>query len=174
MLMLLSECGVAYVEVLHMGIFPTTILLAIDDSEEAELAAMKAVDLADSTDSELYVVHVGLTPNFLVEGSPGYSRELYEEIEQDAQELLRKLTWRVKAAGGNVAGSYLRMGEVDLEIVSLARELGVGLIVMGCRGRSRIRRAIGGSVSDGVIRHAPCPVLVVRPHESAEIPERVT
>ena len=64
-----------------MSIFPTTVLLAIDDSEEAELAAMKAVDLADSTDSELYVVHVGLAPNFLVEGSLGYSRRLYEEIE---------------------------------------------------------------------------------------------
>ena len=157
-----------------MGIFPTKIVLAIDDSEEAELAAMKAVDLADSTDSELYVVHVGLTPNFLVEGSPGYSRELYEEIEQEAQELLRKLTWRVKTAGGNVAGSYLRMGEVDLEIVSLARELEAGLIVMGCRGHGGIRRAIGGSVSDAVIRHAPCPVLVVRSHESAEIREEVT
>jgi nucleotide-binding universal stress UspA family protein len=172
--MLLSECGVACEEVLEMGIFPTKIVLAIDDSEEAELAAMKAVDLADSTDSELYVVHVGLAPNFLVEGSPGYSRELYEDIEQESRELLRKLTWRVKAAGGNVAGSYLRMGEVDLEIVSLAKELEAGLIVMGCRGRGRIRRAIGGSVSDAVIRHAPCPVLVVRSHESAEIPERVT
>ena len=157
-----------------MGIFPTTILLAIDDSEEAELAAMKAVDLAESTDSELYVVHVGLAPNFLVEGNPDYSCKLYEEIEQESQELLRKLTWRVKATGGNVAGSYLRMGEVHLEIVSVARELEANLIVMGCRGRSRIRRAIEGSVSDAVIRHAPCPVLVVPSHESAEIPERVT
>ncbi len=164
----------AYEEVLDMGIFPTTILLAIDDSEEADLAAMKAVDLADSTDSELHVVHVGLVPNFLVEGSPGYSRELYEDIEQESRELLRKLTWRVKTAGGNVAGSYLRMGEIDLEIVSLARELEAGLIVIGCRGRGRIRRAIGGSASDAVIRHAPCPVLVVRSYKSAEIPERVT
>lgn len=157
-----------------MGIFPTRILLAIDDSKEAELAAIKAVDLADITDSELYVVHVGLAPNFLVEGSPGYSRELYEEIVQESQELLRKLTWRVKATGGDVAGSYLRMGDVDLEIVSLARELEVDLIVMGCRGRSRIRRAIAGSVSDAVIRYAPCPVLVVRSRESAEILKRVT
>ena len=157
-----------------MGIFPTKILLAIDDSEEAELAAMKAVDLADSTDSELYVVHVGLTPNFLVEGSLGYSRRLYQEMEQESRELLRKLTWRVKTIGGNVAGSYLRMGEVDLEIVGLARELEADMIVMGCRGRGGIRRAIGGSVSDAIIRQAPCPVLVVRSHESAGIPERDT
>ena len=133
-----------YEEVLEMGIFPTTILLAIDDSEEAELAAMRAVDLADSTDSDLYVVHVGLAPNFLVEGGPGYSRELYEDIEQESRELLRKLTWRVKTAGGNVAGSYLRMGEVHLEIVTLAGELGAGLIVMGCRGHGGIRRPSGG------------------------------
>ena len=46
----------AYEEVLEMGIFPATILLAIDGSKEAELAAMKAVDLANSTDSELHVV----------------------------------------------------------------------------------------------------------------------
>src|SRR5918999_288043 len=146
--MLLSECGIACDEALEMGIFPTRILLAIDDSEEAELAATKAVDLAHSTDSELHVVHVGLAPNFLVEGSPGYSRKLYEEIEQESQELLRKLTWRVKTTGGNVAGSYLRMGDVVLEIVSLAGEREVDLIVMGCRDRSRIRRAIAGSVSD--------------------------
>jgi nucleotide-binding universal stress UspA family protein len=78
----------------------------------------------------------------------------------------------VKVAGGTVAGSHLRMGEVDLEVVALAKELGVGLIVMGCRGHRGVRRAIEGSISDAVIRHAPCPVLVVRSHEGAETPKR--
>ena len=45
-----------------MGIFPTKILLATDGSEEAELAALRAVDLADATDSELHVGHVGVVP----------------------------------------------------------------------------------------------------------------
>jgi nucleotide-binding universal stress UspA family protein len=157
-----------------LGNFPTRILLAIDASKEAELATVKAVDLADGTDSGLHVVHVGLVPNFLMEGTPGYSRKLYEEIEQESREVLRKLTWRVKVAGGSVTRSHLRMGEVDLEIVGLARELEADLIVMGCRGRGGIRRAIEGSVSDAVVRHAPCPVLVVRSHESAEAPERAT
>jgi hypothetical protein len=43
--------------------------------------------------------------------------------------------------------------------------------VMGCRGHWGIRRAIEGSISDAVIRHAPCPVLVVRSHEGAEATE---
>ena len=157
-----------------MSTFPTRILLAIDGSKEAELAALRAVDLADATDSELHVVHVGVVPRFLESypGTLGYERRLYDQIEEESRQRLRELSWRVKVAGGNVARSHLRMGEGGLEIVALAKELQADLIVMGCRGHRGIRRAIEGSISDAVIRHAPCPVLVVRSHESAEAPER--
>jgi len=157
-----------------MSIFPTKILLATDGSEDAELAALKAVDLANTTDSELHVVHVGLAPSFLMSdpATLSYDRKLYEQIEEESRELLRKLSWQVKVAGGTVAETHLRMGEVDLEIVALAKEIGASLIVMGCRGHRRIRRTIEGSSSDGVIRCAPYPVLVVRSHERAKAPER--
>jgi len=150
-----------------MSIFPTKILLATDGSEEAELAALRAVDLVDATDSELHVVHVGVVPIFLKSypGTLGYERRLYEQIEEVSRELLRKQTWRVKVAGGTVAGAHLRMGQVDLEIVALAEELQADLIVMGSRGLGRVRRALMGSVSDSVVRHAHCPVLVVRPEK---------
>jgi nucleotide-binding universal stress UspA family protein len=150
-----------------MSIFPTRILLATDGSEEAELAALRAVDLADATDSELHVVHVGVVPTFLKSypGTLGYERRLYDQIEEVSRVLLRKQTWRVKAAGGTVAGAHLRMGAVDLEILALAEELGADLIVMGSRGLGGVRRALMGSVSDSVVRHAHCPVLVVRPEK---------
>ena len=156
-----------------MSTFPTRILLATDGSEEAELAALEAMDLAERPGSELHVVHVGVVPAFLetYPGTLGYDRKIYEEIEEESRELLSKLTWQVKVAGGTVAGAHLRMGTVALEIVSLAKELGAGLIVMGCRGHRGIRRVIEGSISDAVIRHAPCPVLVVRSHESAQDPK---
>lgn len=152
-----------------MGFYPTKILLAIDDSEEAKLAALRTVELADGTDSELHVVHVGEVPIFLESypGRLGYDGKLYEQIEEESKELLRKLSWRVKVAGGTVAGAHLRMGAVDLEIIGMAKELRADLIVMGCRGHRRIRRVIEGSVSDAVIRHTPRPVLVVRSHDSA-------
>jgi nucleotide-binding universal stress UspA family protein len=68
-----------------MDIFATKILLATDGSEEAELAARKVVDLADATEWELRVVHVGQLPNFLMSGpdAPVYSRKLREEIEEE-------------------------------------------------------------------------------------------
>jgi nucleotide-binding universal stress UspA family protein len=152
-------------ESIAMSIFPTRILLATDGSEEAELAALRAVELADATESELHVVHVGVVPSFLVSypGTLGYDGKLYEQVLVRSRELLRKQSWRVKAAGGTVAETHLRMGAVALEIVALAEELGADLIVMGSRGLGGVRRVLMGSVSDSVVRHAHCPVMIVRP-----------
>ena len=143
----------------------TKMLLATDGSEEAELATRAAIELAEGTGSELHVVYVEPLPDFMKRndaGIPGYDRELYEKIEEEARETLRKLVWRVKAAGGTVADSHLRMGGVAEEIVAFADELEVDLIIVGSRRLRRIRRALAGSVSESVFRHAHRPVMVVR------------
>ena len=142
----------------------TKVLLATDGSEEAELATRAAVEVSEGTGSELHVIYVEPVPDFMKNGHgmPGYDRELYQMIEEEARETLRKLTWRVKVAGGTVAEAHLRMGGVAEEIVGLADELDVGLIVVGSRGLGRIRRTLAGSVSDSVFRQAHCPVMVVR------------
>jgi nucleotide-binding universal stress UspA family protein len=54
------------------------------------------------------------------------------------------------------------MGSAAAEVVELAEGLEAGLVVMGSRGRSEIGRLLMGSVSDAVVRHAHCPVLVRR------------
>lgn len=167
-----SSCGARVIinpqdsgeEAHAVSIFPTRILLATDGSKEAELAARTAVDLTNATGSELHIVHVALLPNFAMDGpgTVGYDRGLHKKLEEESRETLRKLTWRVKVAGAAVAGAHLRMGGVAEEIVDLAEELQVGLIVMGSRGLGGIRRTLMGSVSDSVVRHAHCPVMVVR------------
>ena len=146
------------------NLLSTKMLLATDGSEEAELAARAAVELANSTSSELHVVYVEPLPDFMKSGAgtPGFDRELYEMIEKEARETLRKLMWRVKVAGGIIAGSHLRMGVVAEEIVAFAEELEVDLIIVGSRGLRGIRRTLAGSVSESVFRHARCPVMVVR------------
>ncbi len=141
----------------------TKVLLATDGSEEAELAARTAIDLVESTASELHLVYVERVPNFLDgPGTIGYDSLLYNKHEEEGREVLRKLVWRVQVAGGAVGGAHLRMGGIADEVVSLAEELGVGLIVMGGRGHGGIRRALMGSISDSVVRHAHCPVMIVR------------
>ena len=141
------------------------ILLATDGSAQAEQATRAAIELADATGSELHLVHVGVVPNCLGNGpgTIGYDGLLYEQIEREAREALRKLTWRTKVAGGKVVATHLRLGGVADEILGLAEEIGAGVIVMGSRGRGRLRRFLSGSVSGSVVRRALCSVLVVRP-----------
>ena len=154
-----------------MSIFPAKILVATDGSEEAELAARTATDLAQKTGSELHVVHgFGIVPI----GPPVYPEaidlqgealevETEERIsEQRAQEVLEAEVEKIRSAGSTVAQGHLIEGRVAPEIVALAEEIGAGLIVMGSRCRGGIRRALMGSVSDSVVRHAHCPVMVVR------------
>jgi nucleotide-binding universal stress UspA family protein len=141
-----------------MSIFPTKILLATDSSREAELAATTAVDLANSTNSELHVIHVGeLLPTLLAQTEVEPAR-----LEREAQQLLDEQVRGIEEAGGTVKEAHLRLGRADEEIVDLAQDIGAGMIVMGSRGRGRIRRALMGSVSDSVVRHAHCPVTIVR------------
>jgi nucleotide-binding universal stress UspA family protein len=142
-------------------VFPAKILLATDGSEEATLAAKTAADLSEKTESELHVVHVGEIPPTDYPDRYGY-RALYEEHEREARELLEAQIGKMKGAGATVAQEHLRLGRADEGIVVLAEELGVDLIAMGSRGLGGVRRALMGSVSASVVRHAHCPVLIVR------------
>jgi nucleotide-binding universal stress UspA family protein len=148
-----------------MSIFPTTVLLATDGSKDAELATTTALDLANSTSSELHIVLVAEEAYAYVDPS-GYpfftDAELEHELEQQARMRLDAEVEKIRSAGGAVAEAHLRVGAAPAEIVDLAEEIGAGLIVMGSRGLGGIRRALMGSVSDSVVRHAHCPVLVVR------------
>jgi nucleotide-binding universal stress UspA family protein len=144
-----------------MSIFPTRILVATDGSREAQLALTTAADLANSTDSELHVLHVGELPLVYHPERHAY-RTLYEEQEKEAQQILEAQVERIDGASATEAQAHLRMGRADEEIVELAQSIDAGLIVMGSRGQGRLRRALVGSVSESVVRHAHCPVTIVR------------
>jgi nucleotide-binding universal stress UspA family protein len=158
----------------EMSIFPTKILLATDGSSETELATRTAVDLAQQTNSELHVIHVwdiattallypeATDPEGVELPDPILEEELERSVEQRSREVLDEEVERVRSAGGTVAQGHLMMGDAAREIVHLAEDLGAGLVVIGSRGRGGIRRTLMGSVSDSVVRHAHCPVLVVR------------
>ena len=145
------------------------ILLAAHGSEGTEFAAHTAILLANSADCELHLVYVERVP-----GYPAYAPlsaqhlewELQEDAERAGLERLWELDRTIRIAGGTVAGAHLRIGVVAEEVVGLAEELEVDLIVVGTRGRGVIGRTLMGSVSDSVIRHARCPVVVARSQET--------
>ena len=141
-----------------MAIFPTRVLLATDGSPDAELAAQSAIELCERTGSELHVVHIGEYLSTFY----AYTEEEPAELRRTAQRLLDEQMERIRAAGGQVAQAHLRLGRPAEQIVRLSEELGVGVVVIGSRGLSALRRAVLGSVSESVVRHAHCPVFVVR------------
>ncbi|HJQ28776.1 MAG TPA: universal stress protein [Rubrobacter sp.] len=151
-----------------MSIFPAKILLATDGSKEASLALTTAADLAKSTNSELHVSYVFPTavqrpfPNPITSRPTEMLEHELEDAMKQAQEFLDKQVERIKEEGVSVAEAYLVRGRPDREVVHLSEEIGAGLIVMGSRGLGGVRRALMGSVSDSVVRHAHCPVLIVR------------
>ena len=146
-----------------MSIFPTTILLATDGSREAQLARTTAIDLVESTNSELHVVTVA-------PGYPSYdvrNPTAVEQLREQAEDILNEQAAKIEQEGGTVAEKHLRIAERyrAQQIVRVAEDISAGLIVMGSRGLGGVRRALMGSVSDSVVRHAHCPVLVVRPEK---------
>ena len=101
-------------------------------------------------------------------GVPDLDHEFDEELEnarRAAQGVLDAAVRKVHSLGGAVAQAHLMEGRAPQEIVSLAEDSGIGVIVMGSRGRGGVSRTLMGSVSDSVVRHAHCPVLVVRAYQ---------
>lgn len=142
------------------------ILLATDGSPDATVAMRAAADISERTGAELHVVYV--YTEVPPAAYPGLALDDYSRsLEEQAGELLRRQAWNARAAGGSAAREHLREGEPAEEIVALAGELDADLVVVGDRGTGRVKRLITGSVSEGVVHRASCPVLVVRGGEGA-------
>lgn len=138
----------------------TRILLATDGSESAAAAERAAADISNKTAAELHVVHVRpyVPP-------PPYPGMVFEDqsrsAEEEARQLLRRRAWNARVGGARVAGEHLCWGRPAEEIVALAEALVADLVVVGSRRVGRVKRLIGGSVSEDVVHRASCPVLVV-------------
>ena len=146
-----------------MSIFPTTILLATDGSEEAQLASTTAADLAQKTDSELHVLTVGPDyPLYELPEHPAEFQDVLRENRRRAKEVLEQQAKRIEESGVSVKETHLREGPAAEEIVEVAEEIGAGLIVMGSRGHGRLRRALMGSVSEAVSRMRLSDTLIAR------------
>ncbi len=150
---------------------PERILLAVDGSEESRLASQAAAELSAGADAEVHIAHVLPSPERMY-GPHSYSADmrgsLLERVEREAREFLGRQAEEISSAGGKVGGTRLVTGNAPAEIVRLAEELDTGLTILGSRGLGGVRRAVMGSVSDSVVRHAHNPVLIVRRDQSRD------
>jgi nucleotide-binding universal stress UspA family protein len=136
------------------------VLLGTDLGPTSELATHRAFDLAHHHGADLLVVSV-IDPDDLPKGAGGTGSR-WDEVRDRRSDAARDLVARGRSIG--VAVSFLVWtGDPGPSIVSAAEAESADLVVVGTHGRGAIGRLLLGSVSDHVVRHAPCPVLVVRP-----------
>lgn len=139
------------------------LLIAVDESPIAARAVDVAMDLAKSLHAQVALVHV-IDPSPIYAAEAGMpSDELAVLAERDGTRLMADLRARLPADVHVL--QFLPWGQPGPEIAKAAKEWGADLVVIGSHGRRGLTRALVGSVAEAVMRHAPCPVLVVRPRE---------
>jgi nucleotide-binding universal stress UspA family protein len=145
------------------------ILLAIDGSKagDSALEALKRYDLgADDHVQVISVVDMAIPHTIDIYG--GYlpdTSELEKLARDNAMKLVSDAESTINEAfkGRNVhVGGTVLFGTPESRIVETAEEIGADLIIIGSHGYNRWERLLLGSVSDSVIHHAHCSVLVVR------------
>jgi nucleotide-binding universal stress UspA family protein len=140
------------------------ILVPIDGSECSLNAAKYAIKVAKDENAELFCIHVIAGVPYGYASSPPAIDQYFKDIEEKAQSWFDKVRCMAKNE---------RMPELKTEtftdvksvigsIIDYATSRDVDLIVIGTRGRTGLKRFLMGSVANGVVQHAHCPVLLVR------------
>lgn len=156
------------------------ILIAIDGSDEAERAFKEGITIAKNDDSRrLFIAHVSDTrtlrsfPNF---ENPISNQEFMDQSQRAAASTLDAYKkWAMDAGVTNVE-TILKHGSPKIEIAkNIPVEYDIDLILLGATGLNAVERVLIGSVSEYVVRNAPCDVLIVRSFdEDAEDEDRIT
>lgn len=140
----------------------STVLFATDLSSASSAAERQAIDLASQLSARLLVVNV-MDPG---RGGLLRTRGRIRPVEEreDRVEVAQEIVERAREAGAR-ATFLVWEGDPGDGILAAAEAEEANLIIVGSRGRSGVGRYLLGSVSDFVVHHASCPVLVVRPDD---------
>ncbi|MDH5448590.1 MAG: universal stress protein [Candidatus Bathyarchaeota archaeon] len=151
----------------------TKILVPVDGSKPSDKAAEYAIDIAKRVKANIVAVHVihlpayALTPT-PIEGMPTHMMTpipmtISNEERKMAENYMNKVKKMAKRAKVKIETKIVEdQPSIVHAITKIAEKEGCDLIVMGTKGRTGIKRFLLGSVANGVLTYAPCPVLVVR------------
>ena len=139
------------------------IFVAVDFSAQAREALRVAAEMAATVHAELTLVHVWQSGTYAFEPNlvnpPG---TIYDDMLERIQQDLSDWKHRAQEMGVTRVRTAVIRGSAWKEIVELLKgDRSYDLIVLGTHGRTGISHAILGSVAEKIVRHAPCPALVV-------------
>lgn len=147
------------------------VLVPLDRSDHSRRALDVAIQIARKFGGKLTLMHVYSVATPVIMAEPStlampvtpriYVSEFEEAARKEGNSILADCKRRAEVEKVE-AEVMLREGHTVQEIIRVSKGGDFGLIVMGARGISRIKEMLLGSVTDGVMHHVDCPVLVVR------------
>jgi universal stress protein A len=139
------------------------ILVPTDFKECSRKALSYALSFARQFGGEILLLHVVESMTAMEQDSLLQTAALTDAVREESKRRLAR--WQRKARGEAPVKTMLCEGLAWQRIVAVAGAKKIDLIVAGTGGRSGLARVLLGSTSEQVVRHAPCPVLVVRERE---------
>ena len=140
-----------------------SILVPTDFSEYSDRAFAWALEMADKWQATLELLHVVPTPTYppMMIGESGFNAADYESsLKDDAEKQIAATADRAEKPGIAIK-TIVVVGSPFHDICTIAKQAKSDLIVVGSHGRTGLSHVLLGSVAERVVRHAPCPVLVV-------------
>lgn len=135
-------------------------LLAVSwGSEDPTPTLRTAATISEKMGAELHVAHIW---TLLSPFAPEFIESTHcERQEENARRLVEAAVETVEAAGKTVAETHIRLGFPESEVIRLTEEIGAGLVIVGKRKGSLVKRLLAGCEAERIARHAPCPVVLV-------------
>ena len=162
------------------------ILVAIDRSPQADVVFEQALELAKKEEASLMLSHClpsdlqgsSLYADVYGVGLVNYSHEMQEQLKKEREEVRELLAryCQTSTEQGVPTEWDVKAGDAGKAIAELADSWDADLVVLGRRGHRGLTEMVLGSVSNYVVHHAPCSVLIVQGIKQTveEIPDAVT
>ena len=141
---------------------PYTILVAVDQSDNAKKALKTAVWLAKSMNARLVAAHIVPQPPIAENISPSALDKMQKAYMNAGSKILADLALMASTKYSFKIDTLLEKGDAREGILAAAKKNKADLIVIGNRGMGKISRLLLGSVSQSVVQNAKIPVLVVK------------
>lgn len=138
------------------------ILIPTDGSDAVTPAVEKAIDLAETHDATLHALYIVDQPATVSGTGQGFAGldSLLETLEREGREATNAIADQAQAKGVETE-TAVELGNPHDDILNYAERHDVNLIVLGTHGRTGVKRALLGSVTEDVVRHSEIPVLTV-------------
>ncbi len=142
------------------------ILFPVDFTTATDKILPFVKDMVSAFNAKLYLLHVVRSPEEFAgfEMGPAWYAALEKDLTEGAEKSMRRLVSEQLEDLGDVE-TQIEVGDIVDTIIENVNKNDIDMIIIGTHGRKGLEKVMFGSVAEGVIKDAPCPVLTINPHK---------